>query len=92
MRRAAVSLIASIALGSGCAPAVVTEPVIVPVRGCPQPEPPVLLSIQGDDFNSPENARAFLFNDDTLRAYVGALRETVGCYDAQRAAGERPVE
>lgn len=92
MRRAAVSLIVLTALGSGCAPAVVTEPVLVPMRGCPQPEPPVLLSIQGDDFNSPENARAFLFNDDALRAYVGALRETLRCYDAQRTDGARPVE
>lgn len=92
MRRAAASLIALTALGSGCAPAVVTYPVPVPVRECPQPEPPLLLPIRGEDFNSPENARAFLFNDDALRAHVGGLRETLRCYDAQRTDGARPVE
>ena len=88
MRRAWPLLLASIALGSGCAgrplPTVPPAPVLAPVVVCPAPVRPGLPALDGTfPFDSPANVAALLERDDVLRGYAKGLEATVDCYRAQ---------
>lgn len=87
-RRAAVCLIAWIALCSGCAarerPAPVPEPVLIRPAFCPRPAPPVLPKLGGVAFLESREGYAVLnLRDARMRAYLKGLEAALTCYEAQ---------
>jgi len=91
MPRAALLLIALIALCSlaGCAgrEVPVLIPVVVGAVLCPEPSAPVLPSVSGGaSFDTLDQFDVFMVRDDLLRGYIGALRRAIACYRAQMHA------
>lgn len=75
-------------LVSGCAGAspAPLAPVVMGAAICPEPATPSLPSLDGaNTFDAPAAWATLMERDDTLRAYIAALRRTVACYAAQTA-------
>lgn len=92
MPRAWPLLIASIALGSGCAarpvPVVPPAPVVVGAKPCATPPRPALPPVDGSvPFDTPANVDALLHRDDIHRTYAEALEAALACYKRQTPEG-----
>ncbi|EGY26286.1 hypothetical protein DA2_1469 [Desulfovibrio sp. A2] len=92
MPRAWPLLIASIALGSGCAarpvPVVPPAPVVVGAKPCAAPPRPALPPVdRAMPFDAPANVDALLRRDDIHRSYAEALEAALACYKRQIPEG-----
>lgn len=83
MKLAAVLLIVSIAVCSGCAgnrPA--PEPLALP--DCPAPEAPVLPALDAaEPLESPANMARLMERDDMMRTYIAGLLAALSCWRAR---------
>ncbi len=88
MKHAAVLLLVSIALCSGCGRQA-SVPPILNLPDCPAPSVPILPELDAaEPLDSPENVARLLARDDALRAYSGGLDAALRCYQARGNHGK----
>lgn len=88
MKHAAVLLLVSIVLCSGCGRQA-SVPPILNLPDCPAPSVPILPKLDATEpLDSPENVARLLARDDALRAYIGGLDAALRCYQARGNHGK----
>ena len=88
MKHAAVLLLVSIVLCSGCGRQAFLPPLLT-LPDCPAPSVPILPELDAaEPLDSPENIARLLARDDALRAYIGGLDAALRCYQARGNHGK----